>query len=82
MPANKTNYIVLYEGDSQVYGAGSRKIALESPPPDGFELEQKRVFFVTFAPDKGELSVHKLPQDEVLNAEIREKKVKKKDGAT
>ena len=83
MPASKMNYLVLYDTDSQVYGASSKKVALESPLPDDVTLDQKRVFFVTYSPDKGELSVHKLPEEEIMNAEIKEKKTRKaKDGTT
>lgn len=82
MPASRLNYLVIYEPDSQVYGASSKKVALESPLPDGVELDQKRVFFITYAPEKGELSVHKLPEAEVLDADIKEKKVKKTDDTT
>ncbi|MCA1807547.1 MAG: hypothetical protein LC687_06850, partial [Actinobacteria bacterium] len=63
MPASKCNYLVLYDTESQVYGSATKKVALESPPPEGVPLENKRVFFITYAPDKGELSVHKLDQE-------------------
>lgn len=71
MPASKVNYLVIYSGESQVYGSGSKEIALQSPPPSGLSLEDKRVLFVTFQPDSDELSVHMLPQEEVMNAEIK-----------
>lgn len=70
MPANKLNYLVIYEGHSQVYGAGSEKIALASPPPEGFELDQKHVLFVTYEPDNECLSVYEVPKEEILSAEI------------
>lgn len=79
MPANKLNYLVVYIGESQVYGAGSKPIALKSPPPPGVPLENKRVFFVTFEPDNEVMTVHPLPQEEVLNAEIEYPKKKEKD---
>lgn len=79
MPANRINYIVLYRNDSQVFGTASKSIALETPPPDGVELEDKRVLFIAYQPDNEILSVHPLPQEEVLNAEIKEKKTKKKE---
>jgi hypothetical protein len=79
MPANRINYIVLYRNDSQVFGTASKSIALETPPPDGVALEDKRVLFVAYQPDNEILSVHPIPQEEVLNAEIKEKKTKKKE---
>jgi len=78
MPAQKCNYICIYENESQVYGTASKHIALESPPPPGVPLEEKRVFFITYQPDNKVLSVHQLPHDEVQNAEIKQKKPSKK----
>lgn len=78
MPANRINYLVVYRNDSQVFGTATKDIALETPPPDGVPLEDKRVLFVAFQPDNEILSVHPLPQEEVLSAEIKEKKTKKK----
>lgn len=79
MPANKLNYLVVYIGESQVYGAGSKEIALSSPPPPDVPLENKRVLFVTYEPDNEVLSVHPVSQEEVLNAEIKQPKKKEKD---
>lgn len=70
MPANKTNFLVLYEGCSQVYGAGSEKIALASPPPSGYSIEDKHILFVTYEPDNSVLSVHEIPKDKVEEADI------------
>ena len=39
MPAAKLNYLVVYKNHSQVYGSSSKKIALDSPPPEGYSLE-------------------------------------------
>lgn len=78
MPANRTNYLVLYKTESQVYGSGTKEIALSSPPPDGLGLEDKRVLFVTYRPDDEILSIHRVPQEEVLQAEIKYPKSKKK----
>jgi len=75
MAAGKLNYLVLYKNSSQVYGSASKKIALESAPPEGCKLEDKRILFVTYEPDKEEISVYQMPQEEVLKAEIKEKKV-------
>lgn len=77
MAASRLNYIVVYKTDSQVFGSASKDVALKSPPPEGTELEDKRVFFITYQPDNEVLSVHKIPQEEVLNAELEEKKAKK-----
>jgi hypothetical protein len=74
MAAGKLNYIVMYKNSSQVYGSASKKIALESAPPEGCKLEDKRVLFVSYEPDTENIAVYKLPDEEVQNAEIKEKK--------
>lgn len=74
MAAGKLNYIVVHKKSSQVYGSASKKIALESAPPEGFTLDDKRVYFITHEPDSGNLAVYQVPQEEVVNAEIKEKK--------
>ena len=80
MPANRTNYIVIYEDNSQVYASGSEAIALQSPPPDGCTLEQKHVLFITYEPDNKEVALYELERDKVMNAElVYPKKKKKKD---
>jgi hypothetical protein len=71
MPANKLNYIVLFKGDSQVYGSTTKERALETPPPEGVPIEDKRVFFITLMPDDGKLVVHQLPDDEVFKAPLK-----------
>lgn len=76
MPATKVNYIVTYEGHSQVYAAGKKEIALSSPPPPGCDLNGKRIFFIAMEPDAEVLSVYQVPKEEVMNAEILEKKAK------
>lgn len=78
MPASRCNYIVLFKEESQVYGTATEKVALETPPPEGVSLEDKRVFFITYEPDNEVLAVHKIDQDKVLNAEIKLPKKKKK----
>lgn len=82
MPAQRCNYIVLYQNESQVFATASKSIALESPPPAGVPLEEKRIFFITYQPDNEVLSVHQVPQEEVLNATIKEKKPSKKKDKT
>lgn len=86
MPANRVNYIVLYTTDSQVYATATKQIALDTPPPNGVAFEDKRVLFIAYQPDNEILSVHPLPQEEVLQAlhnlpeaEPPKKKTKKKD---
>ena len=74
MAASKVNYVVIYAGHSQVYGCSSKKIALESAPPEGCSLADKKVLFITFEPDTNQLSVYKVDEEEVLNADIKEKK--------
>lgn len=83
MPASRLNYVVMYDSDSQVYGSSTKKVALESPPPSGIDLSEKKVFFITHDPDKGQLSVHQLDDKEVQEAELKYKTTKKdKDGPT
>ena len=79
MAASKVNYIVIYDGHSQVYGCSSKKIALESAPPEGCSIKDKKVLFVTFEPDNSNLSAYKVSDEEVFSAEIKEKKEKKTD---
>lgn len=74
MAAGKLNYIVTYKGLSQVFGCASKKIALESAPPDGYTLDQKKILFVTFEPEKNNLCVYEVPKEEIMNAEIKTKK--------
>jgi len=81
MPASKLNYIVVYKNHSQVYGCSSKKIALESPPPDGYSEKDKRILFVTFEPDTDNLCAYtvsgeSIDEEDVVIAET--KKVKKK----
>jgi hypothetical protein len=77
MAASKVNYIVVYNGHSQVYGCSSKKIALESPPPEGYTLKDKTILFVTFEPDSNNLCVYKVPEEETMGADIKAKKEKK-----
>lgn len=79
MAASKVNYIVIYDGHSQVYGCSSKKIALESAPPEGCSIKDKKVLFITFEPDNSNLSAYKVPDEEVFCADIKEKKEKKTD---
>lgn len=74
MAAGKLNYVVMYDGLSQVFGCASKKIALESAPPDGYTIEDKKVLFITYQPDTKKLCVHKVPDEEVRSAEIKKKK--------
>ncbi len=79
MPASKLNYIVVYKNHSQVYGCSSKKIAIESPPPDGYSEKDKRILFVTFEPDTDNLCAYTVSSETIDEEEIVEtKKVKKK----
>lgn len=78
MAASKVNYVVIYNGHSQVYGCSSKKIALESPPPEGCSLEDKKILFITFEPDNKNLVVYTVPDEEVQGAEIKAKAIKEK----
>lgn len=78
MAASKVNYIVIYNGHSQVYGCSSKKIALESPPPEGCSLKDKKVLFITFEPDTNDLTVYTVPDEEVQQAELKAKATKEK----
>lgn len=77
MAANKTNYIVLYEGDSQVYGSGSREVALGSPPPANKTLKDKHILFIAYQPDNKILSIHPLSREEIESAVVKPEKPKK-----
>ena len=67
MPASKLNYLLVYENHSQVYGCSSKKIALDSPPPQGFGEEDKNIFFITFEPDTNNVCLHKINNQEEDN---------------
>lgn len=77
MPATKVNYIVLYIGESQVFGTMSKEIALSSPPPPGCELKNKRILYMAYEPDTQDLVVYPLPDEEVQSAQLTEVKPKK-----
>lgn len=79
MAASKLNYIVLYDGHSQVYGCSSKKIALESAPPEGYSVNDKKILFITYEPDTHNLSVYTIPKEEIVAADIKPKKDKKKE---
>ena len=76
MPAGKLNYLVVYPNDAQVYGTASKEIALNSPPPDGWSIEDKRVYFISMEPDAGRLVWRRVSQDEVESAELKYPKKK------
>lgn len=64
MPASKLNYIIAYNNHSQIYGSSSKKIAIDSPPPDGLSLEDKNIFFITLDPENGNLNLYKIEEKE------------------
>jgi hypothetical protein len=57
-----------------VFGCASKKIALESAPPEGYSLKDKKILFVTFEPDSQNLCVYQVAEEEVQTAEIKKKK--------
>jgi hypothetical protein len=63
MPASKLNYLVVYKNNSQVYGSASKKIATETPPPEGCTDEDKNIFFITLEPDTGNICLHKIEEE-------------------
>ena len=79
MAATSLNYLVVYPGSSQVYGAASKEVALKSAPPVGMELKDKRVYFIANEPDNERIVWYRIPDDEVQSAEIEVKKTKKKE---
>jgi hypothetical protein len=79
MAASKLNYIVVYKNHSQVYGCSSKKIALESPPPEGYTNDDKRILFATFEPDTSSLCVYPVSLDDIEIEEVKVKKAKKKN---
>jgi hypothetical protein len=78
MAASKLNYIVVYKNHSQVYGCSSKKIALESPPPEGYSENDKKILFVTFEPDTDNLCVYVISKDKTTDEETIENKTNKK----
>lgn len=67
MPASKLNYIVVYKNHSQVYGCSSKKIAEDSPPPEGLTIDDKHVFFVTFEPETDQICLYNTNNQEESN---------------
>lgn len=75
MPASKLNYLVVYNNHSQVYGCSSKKIAVESPPPEGYSELDKQILFITMEPDTGNLCVY--PVDNLIEEPAPNKRKKK-----
>lgn len=63
MPAAKLNYILAYKNHSQIYGCSSKKIAEDSPPPEGYKEEDKNIFFITFEPDTNNICLYKIDKE-------------------
>lgn len=80
MPASKLNYIVVYKNHSQVYGCSSKKIAVESAPPEGYTEDDKQILFINMEPDTNNLCVYpvdnKLEEENTSNSTKRKKKEK------
>lgn len=79
MAASKLNYIVIYKNHSQVYGCSSKKIAIDSVPPEGYTSEDKRILFATFEPDTSSFCVYPVSLEEEALEEIKVKRIKKKN---
>jgi hypothetical protein len=79
MPANKMNYLVVWKGLSQTYGTSSKEVALSSPPPKGFTLDDKFIFFVSWEPDSQCMVTRPIDKEEIMNAELVFPKSRKKD---
>lgn len=79
MAASRLNYIVIYKNHSQVYGCSSKKIAIESTPPEGYTNEDKRILFATFEPDTSSLCVYPVSLEDMELEEAKAKKVKNKN---
>lgn len=76
MPAQRLNYVVVHRGQSQVYGAASKDVALQTPLPEGVDIEDRMVLFITYQPDGEVLCVRCVPAEEVRSAEIKQRAVK------
>jgi len=72
MAASKLNYVVVYKNHSQVYGCSSKKIALESPAPEGYNVDDKNIFFITFEPDTNNISFYKVDNEKEENVKETE----------
>lgn len=68
MAASSCNYLVIYDGISQVYSAASEATALSSLPPKGTSTEDKHVLFITYEPDGEKLAVYEVDKKEVDDA--------------
>lgn len=79
MPHSKMNFIIAYKNNPQIFGAQSKDIALSSPPPEGSTLAEKKVWFVSYEPDTGYIVKYEIPEEDVLNAEIKYPKTRKKE---
>jgi hypothetical protein len=76
VPAQRLNYDVIHKGQSQVYGAASKDVALQTPLPDGVAIEDRTVLFITYQPDGEVLCVRSVPVEEVRGAELKQRTVK------
>jgi hypothetical protein len=69
--ASRVNYILVHKGHSQIYGAASKEVALQTPLPPGVTIEDRVALFVAYQPDNEVLSVHRISPDEVRAAELK-----------
>ena len=70
MAASKVNYLIIYKNDAQVYGSASKDIAMNTPPPEGFTIDDKQVYFVSVEPDNEQLVWRRIPHEDVVNADL------------
>ena len=65
MAAAKSNYIICYRQSAQVYSSASLETALKTPLPKGCKPEDKKIMFMSFLPDSGELCVYELTEEQL-----------------
>lgn len=68
MAANSCNYIIVYDGLSQIYGAATEAVALSTPLPKGVDIEDKKVFFLSYDVDNEKIMVYQLEKDKVTES--------------
>ncbi len=79
MAASKCNYILVYPNHSQVYSCASKKTAIDSLPPEGYTIEDKRILFATFEPDTNSFCVYPVSPDELEATETKTIRKKRND---
>ena len=67
MAASKLYYLVVYDNHSQVYGSATKKVAEDSPIPEGLTEDDKNIFFITFEADSKNICLHKIQKQDKDN---------------